>query len=792
MSDVVQPLSVTSDLVNAARLAKLARLCFSLVAAIGALVLLGWQLAGQPLSQAWLMTKPSSALGFVLVGVALRLRLAEEPERRRVARSIALLACVLAAEFLAAQPLLEHALDAELAPWFSRAGHMSPFAALDLGLLGLVALLLGDRPRAREATALLLTLVALFLALGALAGYGYGIRGKQPTGFSPMVPLTALLFTLLCLGVFCARVPPDVASLLASRGASSAAVRKLLLGVISIPICLGFVERSLYHRGLHATEFGVAMLIVANMLLVFALTMRNMRALLAAQRERAKLEREVEQSREYAERYRAQQALLRSEEKYRALAVHAPVGIFEATLDGRCTFVNDAWKEITGYSQEEALQRGWDRVVHPDDFARLTEVWVRAIRKGEPFSLDFRYCTKSKKIAWVHGSAVPLKDDDGRVTGLMGTVVDMTERRRTLEALSKSEQNFRSLVEHAPFGVVVTRKLEIIYANRAYLEIMGYHALSELRGKSLLELIPPELHARVRERAAAREAGQSLPSLALDAIRKDGSRVAVEGDTTSLMFDGEPSAVSLVRDVTERERVEQVRLLAEQTMRDSLREKDALLKEIHHRVKNNLQVIVSLINLQASKLQDPSTRSVFEETRSRVHAIALLHERLYSSRNIGRIDMRDYLDGLASDLSSSNASMRPVELLVYADELYLEMDTAVPVGLIVNELVTNSYKHAFPERLRRGGKIQIELQRVGEELQIVVQDDGIGYPAKLDPDTADSLGLLLISSLSRQLDAELRFEQLPGGARCVVRFPDPNHGDHPSTARSDSQVRSYS
>jgi PAS domain S-box-containing protein len=750
------------------RIARLAPLGFALVAGIGALAWLGWLVGDEPLSQRWHLSKPTSSLGFVLLGFALWLRL----QQPRAWRTALIGLCVAGVELLAVQRLLGLGLDSALAPAHASPGQIAPTAAIDMMLMGGAAWWLDGSVRARR-LALSLALLSLFFALGALAGHGYGVSPRHASGLQPMVPLTGLLFTLTSLGVFAARMPPDVASLVASTSPGARAVRELLLGVISIPVVLGFAERALFYQGVHDTEFGVTMLLVANMLLVFTLAMRSMRGLLAAQREHTRLEREVEQNRLHQQ---TQQALERSEEKYRALAVNAPVGIFEATLDGRCTFVNEAWTAITGYSQVEVLERGWDKVVHPDDFARLTDVWSKAIRRDAAFSLDFRYATKAGKEAWVHGSAVPLKGENGKVNGLMGTVVDMTERRATLEALSQSEQNFRSLVERAPFGVLVTRELKIVYVNAAYASMLGHDDARELVGMSFLDLLPPELHQLALERMQVRRSSDlSLPSMPAHVKRKDGSYVALEGDSASMLFDGERATVSVVRDVTERERAEQVRLLAEQTMRDSLREKDVLLKEIHHRVKNNLQVIVSLINLQASKLEDGPTRVVFEETRSRVHAIALLHERLYTSKNLGRIDMRDYLDGLASDLSSSNVGQRPVDLSVRADELYLAMDQAVPVGLIVNELVTNAYKHAFPSRLERMGSIEIALEQVAGEVQIVVRDNGVGYPKDMDPDTADSLGLLLISSLSRQLEADLRFEQQSPGARCVIRFA---HRDH--------------
>ncbi|MDB4989886.1 MAG: putative signal transduction histidine kinase, partial [Myxococcaceae bacterium] len=327
-----------------------------------------------------------------------------------------------------------------------------------------------------------------------------------------------------------------------------------------------------------------------------------------------------------------------------------------------------------------------------------------------------------------------------------------------------------------------------------YLNMLGYEDLSELSGRRMVEsVVHPDSRKLVAEREQAREAGAVLPPTSVLCVRRDGSELFMEGASTAIVFDGLPCHVFVVRDVTDREHAEQVRLTTERATRESLREKEVLLKEIHHRVKNNLQVIVSLINLQASKLEDPATRAAFEETRSRVHAIALLHERLYGSKNLGRIDMRDYLRGLASDLSSANVDARVISLHVEAEDLYFEMDAAVPIGLIVNELVTNAYKHAFPQHFSGGGNVHVALKRDGTDITIVVSDDGIGYPEGLDPDNVDSLGLLLISSLSQQLEGAVSFDARSDGARCVVRFPDRGaHSSAPSTASTEPHERAPS
>jgi PAS domain S-box-containing protein len=786
-----------------------AGLLFAGAIALGALVLSGWLLAPGLVGHRWLTNaKPSTALCMVLLGSALRVQLRTPyvpgrtpvvPLHAPIRRNLWVGFLVLVVELIAGSSLYDAAfggsssLDVRVARAIVRqaglaASPMSPVSALNLSLLGLSCLWLRAPQRGRASLALGLVVLPLFFSLVALVGYAYGVQPfHRVAGVAPMVALSAAGVLLLALGVTFARLSPEAASLVAGHGRSSAAARRLLLGLFSIPIGLGWVERAMYRQHLYEPEFGAAMLTVASILLLCSLTLLHLREQLRAQRERRTLELDLahkegqlqadSEMRALADslasaRQRAQQAMQRSEERFRALAVHAPVGIFESDAKGDCTFINRRWSEITGLSFEEAVGKGWTRVIHPEDSERVNRAWFEAATLGVSFAIDYRYLTNEGEVAWVHGASVPLRDEHGVTTGYMGTIVDVTERRRTLDALARSEANFRLLVENAPFGVIVMRAGIIVYANKAYCQILGYDDMSELTGRSALDaLVHPDDHAWLAERMRARQAGPVAPVTIVRCLRKDGSTVQLESASASLTFDGEPSLMAVVRDVTERERVEQVRLLAERTLRDSLHEKEVLLKEIHHRVKNNLQVIVSLINLQSQKLDDPTLHSVFDELRGRVHAIALLHERLYGSKNLGRIDMSDYLSGLASDLSSTNVDPRPIALQVQVSALYLEVDAAVPIGLIVNELVTNSFKHAFPRELRNGGNIVVALTREADALVLCVSDDGVGYPAGLDPDTVGSLGLLLISSLSSQLEGRVELSATEHGSRSTVRFP---------------------
>jgi two-component sensor histidine kinase len=207
-----------------------------------------------------------------------------------------------------------------------------------------------------------------------------------------------------------------------------------------------------------------------------------------------------------------------------------------------------------------------------------------------------------------------------------------------------------------------------------------------------------------------------------------------------------------------------------QKVQASLREKEVLLQEIHHRVKNNLQVISSLINMQVRKLRDVSSRSALAECQNRVQAIALIHEKLYQSRDYARVPFSDYARSLAANIfHATGVSPANLQLSVEFDTLSLAVDKAIPCGLILNELISNALKHAFPNERR--GAVRVEMREAGPgQLEIVVSDDGVGMSAGFDPATSDSLGMQLVQTLVEQLDGQL--EILHGaGTTFRVKFP---------------------
>lgn len=199
-------------------------------------------------------------------------------------------------------------------------------------------------------------------------------------------------------------------------------------------------------------------------------------------------------------------------------------------------------------------------------------------------------------------------------------------------------------------------------------------------------------------------------------------------------------------------------------LEETLREKEVLLKEIHHRVKNNLQLISSLLNLQGDKIKDTSTLRALRDSQARVRSMALIHQKLYQSNNIAKIEFGEYAQNLSKDLFRSyQPTLGEVQLKIQVDIIFLDLDTAVPCGLILNELMTNTLKYAFPNG--RKGTIWVDLHIDADQtVNLRVADDGMGFPSDLDVANAESLGLQLINSLTKQMDGNLEIENINGTA----------------------------
>ena len=213
------------------------------------------------------------------------------------------------------------------------------------------------------------------------------------------------------------------------------------------------------------------------------------------------------------------------------------------------------------------------------------------------------------------------------------------------------------------------------------------------------------------------------------------------------------------------------RVRAEEQVRASLREKEVMLKEIHHRVKNNLQIVSALLDLQSGHTADAGALEMFQESRGRVRSMALIHERLYRSQDMARVDFSEYVRQLADDLYHTyKVSDDDIRLVVDVDVPPLPIDLAIPCGLLLNELMSNCFKHAFPDGT--AGTIRVSFARAGGDHLLSVADDGVGFPPGTDFRDTPSFGMQLVNTLADQLGGELELTTGPG-TTFAVRFPHP-------------------
>lgn len=421
---------------------------------------------------------------------------------------------------------------------------------------------------------------------------------------------------------------------------------------------------------------------------------------------------------------------------------------------------NRAHDQIFGYKEGEAQGvRTQEWYVDRDDYERVGREGYAQLAAGDSYETEVRMRRKNGEVFWARltGRAI---DPSDVAKGTIWVVSDVSERRQSDAALRKLSR----AVEQSPVVVVIT-DLEgtIEYVNPKFCEVTGY-ARNEAVGQN-----PRILKSGEMSSDAYRELWQTITSGRewrgeFHNRRKDGS-LYWEYASISPIRDADGSIthyLAVKEDVTDRKN-------AEAQLKQSLQEKEILLKEIHHRVKNNMQVISSLLDLQAQKIQDDNMITMFQESQQRVKSMALVHEKLYQTKDLACIDFGDYIATLANELSLMwHMDTRNVTIKTAAISAPLDVDAAVPCALILNELVTNCCKYAFPGD--RKGTIEVDFYRQDADFVLTVRDDGVGLPDGFDPMSSETLGLQLVSVLAKQLRGKVRVIS-EKGTEVSVSFP---------------------
>ena len=435
-------------------------------------------------------------------------------------------------------------------------------------------------------------------------------------------------------------------------------------------------------------------------------------------------------------------------------------------------YINEGIQKILGYSAEEVKDMG-DHLIgtlmHPDDLDRyVKEIWPRYRQAQANELIHHQYRMKHKKGQWYWldcSELIYTREPDGTPRQILGVVHDITEQKYAEKTLIETDVKFKEAQRLAHIGSWDwNATTDTISWSPEYYNIYNLDPKAPTPNyQEHLKVYTPEsiekLDAAVKK---AMETGEPY-ELDLELANPDAERrwIVARGE---VLRNADGSIIGLrgtAQNITERK-------LSEEQIYRSLREKEVMLQEIHHRVKNNMQVIYSLLNLQAKSVDDAQVRAMFEESRNRVSSMALIHERLYRSKDLAHIEFKEYLANLISGIADTY-KRRDVVFDVDMDPFPLDVNVGIPCGLIMNELVSNCLKHAFPGE--RKGMIKLGINRNSEGSYVLfVADNGIGFPASLDFRSTTSLGLQLVNVLTNQIKGTIELSN-GEGTRFSITFP---------------------
>jgi PAS domain S-box-containing protein len=447
----------------------------------------------------------------------------------------------------------------------------------------------------------------------------------------------------------------------------------------------------------------------------------------------------------------AEEKLFKTQQFLQSILDNFPGAINVFDRDDKHILVNYHVEKVLSQTNTELCGKSIHELLLPDFAARVSAENKQVFESGTPIELE-GFVPQSDGLHTYVTNKFPLFNEQGIPYAVCGISTDITERKRAEVELHKTQQLLQSILDNFPGAIYVLDKEDRHVLVNRHVEKILSQTNAELSGKSLLEVLPPDFAARIS--ALNKQVFESNMPLELEAVvpQDDGLHTYV-----TMRFplfnelDLAYAVCGISLDITDRK-------LAEMQLQESLREKELLLKEIHHRVKNNLQVVASLLNLQKRTIADPAIAQLFEDSKNRVYSMAMIHERLYQSKQLNQVNLGKYLQDLVNELAQSNGiKSKHIHFQVDADAIDVNIETAMPCGLIVNELVTNAIKYAFPDCAR--GQVLLECRRTSDgQILLTVRDTGVGIPAHIDLKKATSLGLRITTNLAHQLKGAVEID----------------------------------
>ncbi len=436
----------------------------------------------------------------------------------------------------------------------------------------------------------------------------------------------------------------------------------------------------------------------------------------------------------------------------------AKIGVWENDLSTNDLIWSEEMYRIMGFERNTPINLAdVTSVFSPKEFKRFQKAVDAAINKNSPYRIDYKIHRQDGTLIYIHDEGEIILNHDGKPISMFGTTQDITERKLAEKSLKESESKFRNLVETTPDMIweIDTQGI-FTYISPQSNSILGWSP-QHIIGKSIFSMIRQEYVPKIKKSFQNHiEGTKKFNILEVPAKHRNGRHIVIEIHSARVINDnGQIKGFQgIARDITEK-------TIATNKLKTSIKEKDILLQEIHHRVKNNMQIISSLLNLQIKHNKDEEIIDVLKESQNRVKSMAMVHEKLYHAHDFTRINLTEYTASLVNGLFYSY-SIDPDEIssIINVDNIRLNIETAVPFGLIINELVSNSLKHAFPNG--ENGEVYISLKSIEDKYELIIRDNGVGFPSNIDFKRTDSLGLQLVNNLVDQIDGEIELNKRRG------------------------------
>jgi len=457
----------------------------------------------------------------------------------------------------------------------------------------------------------------------------------------------------------------------------------------------------------------------------------------------------------------AMEVLRESEGKYRLAMAATTDGLWDWKVLSGEVYYSPSWAKMLGELDVAAEYGSWKSRIHLKD-KEIVQSTLQDHLKGKTdyWQKEHRLRTKTGEWKWVLGRGrVVERGANGQPLRMVGTMTDISDLKQAEKTLLNQSYFLQKAQEIGQIGTweLDIKNNELLWTDENY-KIFGLPIGTKLTYEIFLNCVHPDDREYVDKEWKAALAKK--PYDIEHRLLVDG-KVKWVREKAELQFNEKDECIrgtGVTQDITGQKQ-------AEKRIKENLKEKEVLLSEIHHRVKNNMQIISSLLKLQSAKIEDKKYVDMFKDSENRIRSMALVHEKLYQSKDFSSIDFKGYVKSIAN-LLIRNYSVNPdkIKLNTEIEDIPLGLDNAIPCGLIINELISNSLKYAFPKD--REGEIKIVLRAINShEIELTVSDDGIGIPAEIDARETESLGLQLVYILAEnQLEGSIELDRESGTA----------------------------